>query len=103
LGDLNVDEYHLGRLGQQPGIAHVVTGVMTNTRHDKMYDNIIFDRRATVEFTGKWGVLDLMKEFGLTEKAALEVSDHCPVWAEFSAYEGQVAPTIASRPGSNAR
>ncbi len=88
LGDLNVDEYHLGRLGQLPGIGHAITGVMTNTRRDKMYDNIVFDRRATTEFTGTWGVVDLQKEFGLTQQAALEVSDHCPVWAEFSAYEG---------------
>ena len=42
LGDLNVDEYHLGRLGQLPNIGHAITGVTTNTRHDKMYDNIVF-------------------------------------------------------------
>lgn len=103
LGDLNVDEYHLGRLGQLPGIAHAITGVMTNTRRDKMYDNIVFDRRATNEYTGRWGVVDLQKEFGLTEKAALEVSDHCPVWAEFSAYEGGAAPVVATRPGASGR
>jgi endonuclease/exonuclease/phosphatase family metal-dependent hydrolase len=98
LGDLNVDEYHLGRLGQLPGITHAITGTTTNTRHDKMYDNIVFDRRATAEFTGRWGVLDLQKEFGLTQQAALEVSDHCPVWAEFSAYEGGAGSVIAGRP-----
>ena len=32
---------------------------MTNTRRNKMYDNIVFDRRATTEFTGRWGVVDL--------------------------------------------
>ena len=100
LGDLNVDEYHLGRLGQLPNIGHAITGVTTNTRRDKMYDNIVFDRRATTEYTGKWGVLDLMKEFDLTEKAALEVSDHCPVWAEFSMFESGITPIMASRPGS---
>lgn len=97
LGDLNVDEYHLGRLAQLPAIAHVVTGTTTNTRRSKMYDNIVFDRRATVEFTGQWGVLDLQTEFGLTQEAALEVSDHCPVWAVFSAYEGGLEP-LAGRP-----
>ncbi len=76
---------------------------MTNTRRDKMYDNIVFDRRATTEFTGKWGVVDLAREFGLTQQAALEVSDHCPVWAEFSAYEGGVASTAAGRPTSTSR
>ena len=103
LGDLNVDEYHFGRLGQLPNIGHAITGVMTNTRRDKMYDNIVFDRRSTTEFTGKWGVVDLAKEFNLTQQAALEVSDHCPVWAEFSAYEGGAAPTVAGRPGAGTR
>jgi hypothetical protein len=87
------------QLPQLPGIAHAITGVMTNTRRDKMYDNIVFDRRATTEFTGKWGVVDFQKEFNLTQQAALEVSDHCPVWAEFSAYEGAV-PMVAGRPVS---
>ena len=31
LGDLNVDEYHLGNLGRLPGIGAVVAGVPTNT------------------------------------------------------------------------
>jgi deoxyribonuclease-1-like protein len=103
LGDLNVDEYHLGRLGRLPNISAAITGIATNTRRDKMYDNIVFDRRVTIEYTGKWGVLDLMKEFALTEKAALEVSDHCPVWAEFSMFESRITPTMASRPGSSDR
>ncbi|HEY5312828.1 MAG TPA: endonuclease/exonuclease/phosphatase family protein [Pirellulales bacterium] len=91
LGDLNADEYHLGRLGQLPGIQHAVTGVTTNTRRTHMYDNIIFDRRPTVEYTGRWGVLDLRNEYQLPLDQALQVSDHFPVWAEFSAYEGGAA------------
>jgi len=98
LGDLNVDEYHLGRLGQLPNIGHAITGVMTNTRRDRMYDNVVFDRRATTEYTGRWGVVDLQKEFNLTQQAALEVSDHCPVWAEFSAYESGFAPRGGGTP-----
>jgi hypothetical protein len=68
-----------------------------------MYDNIVFDRKATPEFTGRWGVVDLQKEFGLSEKAALEVSDHCPVWAEFSSYEAGVPSIVAGRPVSTER
>jgi deoxyribonuclease-1-like protein len=102
LGDLNVDEYHLGKLGRLPGIAHAITGVMTNTRRDKMYDNIVFDSRATAEYTGRWGVVDLTAEFGLTQQQALEVSDHCPVWAEFSAYEKGTG-SVATRPGTATR
>jgi endonuclease/exonuclease/phosphatase family metal-dependent hydrolase len=97
LGDLNSDEYHFGRLGQLPALGHAITGVTTNTRRTHMYDNIIFDRRPTVEYLGRWGVLDLMNEYNLTLDVALEVSDHFPVWAEFSAYEGGPG-ALAGRP-----
>jgi len=103
LGDLNVDEYHLGRLGQLPGVAWAISGKTTNTRRDKAYDNIVFDRRATAEYTGRFGVLDLMSEFGLTQDEALEVSDHLPVWAEFSMYEDRTAGPVASRPANQPR
>ncbi|MCH5372565.1 MAG: endonuclease/exonuclease/phosphatase family protein [Planctomycetes bacterium] len=99
LGDLNVDEYHFGRLGDLPNITHAVTGVMTNTRQTRMYDNLIFDRTSTVEYTGRWGVLNLMTEYGLSEEQALQVSDHMPVWAEFSIYEGGRAGPLANLPG----
>jgi endonuclease/exonuclease/phosphatase family metal-dependent hydrolase len=102
LGDINVDEYNLGNLGRLPGIGYVVAGVPTNTRRDKTYDNIVFDRRTTVEYTGRWGVLDLMQEYSLTSAQALEVSDHMPVWAEFGVYEGAVGP-LALQPGGSPR
>ena len=56
------------------------------------YDNIVFDRRATTEYTGQFGVLDLMAEFALNEDVTPAVSDHMPVWAAFRAVEsgGQV-------------
>ena len=88
LGDLNEDERHLGDLGRLPGIRWVVSGVPTNTRGSKSYDNILFDSGNTVEHTGRWGVLNFREEFGLTMDEALEVSDHLPVWAEFSSREG---------------
>jgi len=98
LGDLNVDEYDLGRLGQLPGIAYAISGTTTNTRRNKAYDNLVFDGNSTAEFTGRAGVLDLMAEYGLTEEQALEVSDHFPVWAEFSALEAPVGPVAAGPP-----
>ena len=100
LGDLNVDEYHFGRLGHLPGIAHAISGMTTNTRRNKMYDNLVFDGRATGEFTGRSGVLDLMVEFGLSEELALEVSDHFPVWAEFSVFEAG-GPQVATKRASD--
>jgi len=84
LGDLNVDERKLGDLGRVPGIYWAISGLKTNTRQNQAYDNILFDRRVTTEFTGRSGIFDLKTEYGLTLEEALQVSDHFPVWAEFS-------------------
>jgi endonuclease/exonuclease/phosphatase family metal-dependent hydrolase len=102
LGDLNADERKFGPLGQVPNIAWVISGVPTNTRGDKTYDNILFHRTATSEFTGLCGVVNLMRDYQLTLDAALEVSDHQPVWAEFSAYEGGQFGRVAERAGEKA-
>ncbi len=88
LGDLNADEKKFGMLQQIPNMTWIISGVPTNTRRTETYDNMLFDRAATIEFTGRAGVFDLVREFNLTEQQALEVSDHFPIWAEFSAYEG---------------
>jgi len=99
LGDFNADANHLGQLGRLPNIAWAIpSSVSTNTHQTKSYDNIIFDRAATAEYLGKGGVLDLMTEYGLTLEQAVEVSDHLPVWAEFSAFEHGFTPRIATRP-----
>ncbi len=103
LGDLNVDDKKLGDLGRLPEMAWVVSGEKTNTRQTQSYDNILFNRRATGEFTGNWGVLNLMAEFGLSEKQALEISDHMPVWAEFSIFEATSGPVMAAKPAVGGR
>jgi endonuclease/exonuclease/phosphatase family metal-dependent hydrolase len=87
LGDLNAGPPQFGRIKQIPGIGWAVSGATTNTRRSKTYDNLIFDRTATTEYTGRWGVLDLQQTFGLPLDKALEVSDHNPVWAAFSPWE----------------
>ena len=51
-----------------------------------------------MEFTGTCGVFDLMAEFGLSVDEALKVSDHLPVWAEFSVRESTVVGPVARRP-----
>ena len=99
LGDLNVDDRNLGELGRLPDIAWCISGVPTNTRGTKLYDNIVYNARATSEFTGRAGVFDFMRHFNLTEQEALEISDHIPVWAEYSIYEGGVPGQLAAQPG----
>jgi endonuclease/exonuclease/phosphatase family metal-dependent hydrolase len=103
LGDFNTDERNLGPLGRESNVAWAIAGTPTNTRGTKQYDNIVFKRWTTVEFTGKSGVLDLKTEFKLTDDQALEVSDHQPVWAEFSIYEGGAGAPIAGRQQPAAR
>jgi len=100
LGDLNADEHRFGVLARLPNVTWVISGVPTNTRGTKTYDNILFNRVATSEFTGTSGVVDLMREYQLTLDAALEVSDHLPIWAEFSTFEGGQAGRVATRRGN---
>ena len=102
LGDLNADERNFGSLGLLPNITWVISGVPTNTRGNQTYDNILFHRAATSEFTGMSGVVDLMRDYRLTLDAALEVSDHLPIWAEFSALEGGQPGRVAARPRETA-
>ena len=95
LGDLNAGPKQFGALGQMPGIFWTVDKEPTNTIRKSIYDNIIFDRGLTNEYTGRSGVLDLCDMFGIKTEDALRISDHFPIWAEFSAVE-QV-------PGANAQ
>jgi endonuclease/exonuclease/phosphatase family metal-dependent hydrolase len=98
LGDLNASEKQMGPLGEVPGISWVVTGTTTNARRNKAYDNIVFHGQATSEYTGQWGVVDVESVFKLTREEALRVSDHNPVWAEFSIWEAAPQGTVAGRP-----
>lgn len=97
LGDLNANDSQLGRLGKYPGIRWTVTGVTTNTRKTKAYDNILFEGQATAEYTGRWGVVDLESAMGINLDQALQISDHLPIWAEFQVWEATSAPSFADR------
>ena len=97
LGDFNVDDRHLGRLGQLPGMLPLIAGTWTNTRQNQQYDNLIIHHPSTTEYSGRSGVFDFMQFKKLSLNQALQVSDHFPVWAEFSIYERDYAGRIASR------
>ncbi len=99
LGDLNVDDQHLGQLGRLDGVKPVVRNTFTNTRQTEEYDNFVLHQASTAEFSGRWGVFDVQKQLGLTMDQALQVSDHLPIWAEFSAYESAAPGRVANRPG----
>ena len=44
-----------------------------------------------------------LREFNLTLDQAIEISDHFPIWAEFSIYEGGQPGHVAARPGTATR
>ena len=98
LGDLNVDTKNLRELGQIPGVISVAGDLRTNTRRDKTYDHILIDRHMTREFTGRYGLLDLQDTFGLNEEQALRISDHQPLWAEFTINEAPAPESPALGP-----
>jgi deoxyribonuclease-1-like protein len=95
MGDLNANPSQFGTLGQIPGIYWTVSDEPTNTIRKSIWDNIIFDRGLTNEYTGRSGVLDLCDMFGIKTEEALRISDHLPIWAEFS--------TLEQMPGANAQ
>jgi endonuclease/exonuclease/phosphatase family metal-dependent hydrolase len=103
LGDFNSNYRQMGELSQMPGLVFAVTNsaanklLATNITGKAQYDNLVFDRAATQEFLGRSGVFDFLREYNLSQSQAKLVSDHLPVWAEFSIYEGGVPGRVAAR------
>lgn len=88
LGDFNTNEKKLFGLGRITGITAAIEDQTTNTSRTECYDNFLFHEQKTREFNGKSGVVDLVRIFNLTTEQAIAVSDHFPIWAEFSILEG---------------
>lgn len=95
LGTLHADESQLEQLREQLHALAAIPAAPTTPRGSRADDNLLFDRRATAEFTGRSGVLDVLRECNLSVAEAEELSEHLPVWAEFSVYEGGQAGNIA--------
>ena len=87
LGDLNADPKRFQMLGQIPNLLPTIVGIPTNYSRTKTNDNILVNRVATREFTGRSGAIDFQTAYGITEAQAKMISDHQPVWAEFSIQE----------------
>ncbi|MCU0708346.1 MAG: hypothetical protein MUF23_08650 [Pirellula sp.] len=100
MGDLNCEPAKFGPLAQVPGIFWIIQNQPTNTRKTKIYDNIIFDGGLTSEYTGRGGVLDFAEWFGISMDEALTISDHMPIWGEFTILEQPRpgSPAVANQP-----
>ena len=105
LGDLNAGPPQFTAFKRIPNIGWAVAGTTTNTRRTKTYDNLLFAWPQTGEYLGAWGVLDLQTTFGLPLEAALEVSDHNPVWAAFHPCEARLPQQLplAAQPVQQSR
>jgi endonuclease/exonuclease/phosphatase family metal-dependent hydrolase len=100
-GDLNASPRQFGRLGQITDVVPIIQeGAYTNVIQTKLYDNLLIDSQMTREFTGRHGVLNLQQFFSLSLSDAKRLSDHYPVWAEFTVQEasGNYNPQMAGRP-----
>jgi endonuclease/exonuclease/phosphatase family metal-dependent hydrolase len=87
LGDFNAAPPKMGALQSVGGVYPLISNQPTNVRETELYDNILIEPNLTSEYTRRAGVLSLAKLFGLSIKDALRLSDHNPVWAEFSVEE----------------
>ncbi|MDG2220551.1 MAG: deoxyribonuclease [Rubripirellula sp.] len=101
LGNLNIDTEGLRELGQIPGVQSIAGDAKTNTLGNETHDHIIIDTRMTREYSGRFGVLSLVDQLGLTQEQALQVSDHQPVWGEFSIYEVPNFDAIGNQASAN--
>ena len=87
LGDFNAAPAKMGALQSVGGVYPLISNQPTNVRETELYDNILIEPNLTSEFTGRAGVLSLAKLFSFSMSDALKLSDHNPVWAEFSVEE----------------
>ena len=98
-GNFNAGDRGLSAMRQRAGLTWVVYDTATSTDKESQYDNLVFAQNATVEFTGQGGVFDFLSAYNLPLADANAISQHMPVWAEFSAVEGdqQASPPISGR------
>lgn len=85
----------LHALARLPGIYPLIKNEATNTVGNRLHDNLLISKLATTEFTARAGVYDFPSIYGLSQDNAKQVSDHLPVWGEFSAVESGVIGRVA--------
>lgn len=96
LGNLGVNTAGLSELGKIPNVVSVGRDCLTDTMQTRTLDHILIDQTTTREYAGRFGLVDLQRQFGITQEQALMVSDHLMLWAEFSVYEVPAYNGVAS-------
>ena len=100
LGNFSADTERLIDWGHASGIEPAVQHHSAGSVAAPYTDNLCLLKGATREFNGKTGVTDIVRLFNLTTEEAAIISDHFPVWAEFSVFEGGRPNRFANRPSS---
>jgi len=87
VGDFGADALSMAYLRQR-GFTLALNETPTLVSGSKTPDNFVFTSKDTDEYIGRSGTLDFLRKSNLSIDQALQVSDHLPVWAEFSIVEG---------------
>jgi endonuclease/exonuclease/phosphatase family metal-dependent hydrolase len=103
LGDLNAEPHRLQALGLIPDLIPLIQKLPTNTRKSKTIDNFLVDKRLTREFTSRAGTFDFEQSFRIQLSDAERISDHLPIWAEFSIVEQSNQSVTAGANGNLVR
>ena len=100
-GDFNAKAVHLRQLGQVKGLAKIIHGeTPTNTLlYRAIRQHLVSMRKPRASSPGVAACFDFVREYRLTPEQAQRISDHLPVWAEFSVYEGGGLPLAARTDG----
>jgi hypothetical protein len=88
LGAMGVDTLAEGPPGDSARFAWGVSEAPAAAVASTVIDNLFFDARATGEFSGRAGLLDLLREFNLTRREVNNLAARAPAWAEFALVEG---------------
>lgn len=97
-GDLRAGVGQLGSLDRLNDATFAVANTPTDVAGQMAWDNLVFFKGPTEEFTGDAGVFDFLRVYNLDLERAMEVSEHLPVWADFSIYEGGQPGRVAQIP-----
>ena len=88
----------LGPMLASTRLSPAIDGTPTSVRGDRQGANLLYSHSAN-EFTGRAGVMDLVRQFNLTVDQVLAITDEMPVWAEFAVLERDSEGLAAFRAG----
>ena len=88
LGNFGAAASKLNGLMMSNDVTWAVVEPATNVDRDEQSVNVFFSRSATIEFTGRANVKDLVRDLNLSTDQAKRLTPFLPVWAEFSIIEG---------------